>query len=209
LPFHASRRGPGKLSYGHAGEGSIQHLTGIKRLVGTLGIFRCHTAAPGQRSRTSWLDRLIWYCGRNRASARILSEERVLAVTSATRLSATQELPTAGALDLPWHDRDGLHWIARTGRDFEGYHSTDCKVDVHGAEPDAAHSESWGFAVGFTRPVTGPNLSCHDGLHENSGFSISWRCDVCTICAPGMLSERPRSEFPLTPNRAFGRNLCS
>src|SRR5215211_6913762 len=97
---------PGKLSYGHAGVGTIQHLTGE--------LFKSLTATPEIVQ--------VPYRGTGPAIADLISGQvplgvvgvtgqvlelhragkmRVLAVTSPTRLIAAPELPTAAELGFP------------------------------------------------------------------------------------------------------------
>ena len=49
-----AKANPSKLSYGHAGAGSIQHLTGelLKSLAGHLASSTCHIGAPAPWSQT-------------------------------------------------------------------------------------------------------------------------------------------------------------
>ena len=101
-----AKANPGKLSYGHAGVGSIQHLTGelFKSLAGTPGIVQVPyrgtgpvvtdlaggqipMAVPGVTPQVLEFHR----------SGRM----RVLAVTSPTRLVAAPDLPTAAELGFP------------------------------------------------------------------------------------------------------------
>jgi tripartite-type tricarboxylate transporter receptor subunit TctC len=101
-----AKRNPGKLSYGHAGVGSIQHLTGelLKSLAGMPEIVpvpyrgtgplitdivggQVQMGTPGVTGQVIELHR----------SGRI----RVLAVTSPTRLVAAPDLPTAAEQGFP------------------------------------------------------------------------------------------------------------
>jgi tripartite-type tricarboxylate transporter receptor subunit TctC len=101
-----SKANPGKLSYGHAGVGSIQHLTGelFKSLAGTPEIVQVpyrgtgplitdivggqvQMGTPGVTGQVIELHR----------SGKI----RVLAVTSPSRLVAARELPTAAEQGFP------------------------------------------------------------------------------------------------------------
>jgi tripartite-type tricarboxylate transporter receptor subunit TctC len=101
-----ARANPGKLSYGHSGVGSIQHLAGelFKSLAGTPEIVQVPyrgtgpvitdlaggqipMGVPGVTGQVLELHR----------SGRM----RVLAVTSLTRLVAAPELPTAAELGFP------------------------------------------------------------------------------------------------------------
>src|SRR5215207_10810632 len=101
-----AKANPGKLSYGHAGVGSIQHLTGelFKSLAGTPGIVpvpyrgtgpvisdliggQIPIGTPGVTGQLLELHR----------TGRI----RILAVTSPKRLVAAPELPTAAELGFP------------------------------------------------------------------------------------------------------------
>jgi tripartite-type tricarboxylate transporter receptor subunit TctC len=101
-----SNANPGKVSYGHAGVGSIQHLTGelFKSLTGTPGIVpvpykgtgpvvadlvggQIPMAVPGITRQVLEFHR----------SGRL----RILAVTSSQRLVAAPDLPTAAELGFP------------------------------------------------------------------------------------------------------------
>jgi tripartite-type tricarboxylate transporter receptor subunit TctC len=101
-----ARANPGKLSYGHAGVGSIQHLAGelFKRLAGTPEIVpvayrgtgpqitdlvggHIQMGVPGVTGQVFELHRA--------------EKMRVLAVTSPTRLIAAPELPTATEQGFP------------------------------------------------------------------------------------------------------------
>jgi tripartite-type tricarboxylate transporter receptor subunit TctC len=105
LIAHA-KANPGKLSYGHSGTGSIQHLTGelFKSLAGTPDIVhvpyrgtgpviadlvsgQVPIGVPGVTSQVIELHRA--------------GKMRVLAVTGSTRLAAAPELPTAAELGYP------------------------------------------------------------------------------------------------------------
>jgi tripartite-type tricarboxylate transporter receptor subunit TctC len=101
-----AKANPGKLSYGHSGVGSIQHLAGelFKSLTGTPDIVQVPyrgtgpvitdliggqvpMGIPGVTSQVIELHRA--------------GKMRVLAVTSPTRLVAAPELPTAAELGFP------------------------------------------------------------------------------------------------------------
>ena len=97
---------PNELSYGHAGLGSIQHLTGelFKSLAGTPGIVPVPYRGTGPvvtdliggqiPMGTPGVTRQVLDLHR---SGRL----RILAVTSAKRLAAAPELPTAAELGFP------------------------------------------------------------------------------------------------------------
>ena len=97
---------PGKLSYGHAGVGSIQHLTGelFKSLAGTSDI-----APVAYRGTGPLITDLVGghiQMGVPSVTGQVIElhrsgKMRVLAVTSATRLIAAPELPTAAELGFP------------------------------------------------------------------------------------------------------------
>jgi len=101
-----AKANPGKLSYGHAGVGSIQHLTGelFKSLAGTPDIVQVPYRGTGPLITdlvggqvpmgTPGVTRQVIEFHR---SGRV----RVLAVTSATRLVAASELPTMAELGFP------------------------------------------------------------------------------------------------------------
>jgi tripartite-type tricarboxylate transporter receptor subunit TctC len=97
---------PGKLSYGHAGVGSIQHLTGelFKTLTGTSDI-----APVAYRGTGPLITDLVGghiQMGVPGVTGQVIElhrsgKMRVLAVTSPTRLIAAPELPTAAELGFP------------------------------------------------------------------------------------------------------------
>ena len=101
-----AKANPGKLSYGHAGVGTIQHLTGelFKSLVGTPEI----VPVPYRGTGPAIADLIggqvsIGIVG---VTGQVLEfhrsgKMRVLAVTSPTRLIAAPELPTAAELGFP------------------------------------------------------------------------------------------------------------
>jgi tripartite-type tricarboxylate transporter receptor subunit TctC len=101
-----AKANPGKLSYGHAGVGSIQHLTGelFKSLAGTPDIVQVPYRGTGplitdivggqvQMGTPGVTGQVIEF---HRAG-----KMRVLAVTALTRLVAAPELPTAAELGFP------------------------------------------------------------------------------------------------------------
>jgi len=101
-----AKANPGKLSYGHAAVGSIQHLTGelFKSLAGTPDIVQVPYRGTGPLITdlvggqvpmgTPGVTRQVIEFHR---SGRV----RILAVTSATRLVAASELPTMAELGFP------------------------------------------------------------------------------------------------------------
>ena len=100
------RANPGKLSYGHAGVGSIQHLTGelFKSLAGTPGIV--HVPYKGTGPIVTELVGGQIPMGVPGVTAQLLEFHRagrirILAVTSPTRLMAAPDLPTAAELGFP------------------------------------------------------------------------------------------------------------
>ena len=101
-----AKANPGKLSYGHAGVGSIQHLTGelFKSLAGTPDI----APVPYRGTGPLVADLLGGQIqmGTPGVTGQVLEfhragKLRVLAVTSPTRLVAAPELPTAVELGFP------------------------------------------------------------------------------------------------------------
>jgi tripartite-type tricarboxylate transporter receptor subunit TctC len=101
-----AKANPGKLSYGHAGLGSIQHLAGelFKTLAGGLDIVQVPYRGTGPlitdlvggqiQMGTPGVTRQVIEFHRS-------GKMRVLAVTSAARLVAAPELPTAAELGFP------------------------------------------------------------------------------------------------------------
>jgi len=101
-----AKANPGKLSYGHAGVGSIQHLTGelFKSLAGTPGIVDVPYRGTGPLV-TDLIGGQV-PMGVPGVTAQVLEfhrsgKLRILVVTSATRLVAAPELPTAAELGFP------------------------------------------------------------------------------------------------------------
>jgi tripartite-type tricarboxylate transporter receptor subunit TctC len=101
-----AKANPGKLSYGHAGVGTIQHLTGdlIKSLTGTPEIVQVPYRGTGPAIADLISGQVpIGIVG---VTGQVLEfhrsgKMRVLAVTSPTRLIAAPELPTVTELGLP------------------------------------------------------------------------------------------------------------
>jgi tripartite-type tricarboxylate transporter receptor subunit TctC len=101
-----AKANPGKLSYGHAGVGSIQHLTGelFKSLAGTPEIVQVPYRGTGPLI-TDLVGGQV-QLGMPGVTGQLLEfhrsgKMRVLAVTSLTRLIAAPELPTAAELGFP------------------------------------------------------------------------------------------------------------
>jgi tripartite-type tricarboxylate transporter receptor subunit TctC len=101
-----AKANPGKLSYGHAGVGSIQHLTGelFKSLAGTPGIVDVPYRGTGPLV-TDLIGGQV-PMGTPGVTGQVLEfhrsgKLRILAVTSPTRLIAAPELPTAAELGFP------------------------------------------------------------------------------------------------------------
>jgi len=97
---------PGKLSYGHAGVGSIQHLTGelFKSLTGTPGIVQVAYRGTGPVI-TELVGGQI-PMGTPGVTAQVIEfhkagRMRILAVTSPKRLVAAPDVPTAAELGFP------------------------------------------------------------------------------------------------------------
>ena len=101
-----AKANPGKLSYGHSGAGSIQHLAGelFKSLAGTPDIV--HVPYRGTGPVIADLVSGQVPMGVPGVTGQVIEfhrsgKMRVLAVTSATRLAAAPELPTAAELGFP------------------------------------------------------------------------------------------------------------
>lgn len=101
-----AKANPGKLSYGHAGVGTIQHLTGelFKSLAGTPEIVQVPYRGTGPAIADLVGGQVpmgvVGVTGQVLAFHRS-GKMRVLAVTSSKRLSAAPELPTTAELGLP------------------------------------------------------------------------------------------------------------
>jgi tripartite-type tricarboxylate transporter receptor subunit TctC len=101
-----AKANPGKLSYGHAGVGSIQHLTGelFKSLAGTLEIVQVPYRGTGPLITDLVSGQVPM--GTPGVTGQLLEfhrsgKIRILAVTSPTRLIAAPELPTVAELGFP------------------------------------------------------------------------------------------------------------
>jgi tripartite-type tricarboxylate transporter receptor subunit TctC len=101
-----AKANPGKLSYGHSGTGSIQHLTGelFKSLAGTPDIV--HVPYRGTGPVIADLVSGQVPMGVPGVTGQVIEfhragKMRVLAVTGSTRLAAAPELPTAAELGFP------------------------------------------------------------------------------------------------------------
>jgi tripartite-type tricarboxylate transporter receptor subunit TctC len=101
-----AKANPGKLSYGHSGVGSIQHLAGelFKSLAGTPDIV--HVPYRGTGPVITDLVGGQVPIGIPGVTGQVLEfhragKMRVLAVTSPARLSAAPQLPTAAELGMP------------------------------------------------------------------------------------------------------------
>jgi tripartite-type tricarboxylate transporter receptor subunit TctC len=101
-----AKANPGKLSYGHSGVGSIQHLAGelFKSLAGTPEIVQVPYRGTGPVIADLVSGQIP--LGVPGVTGQVLEfhrsgKMRVLAVTSPTRLSAAPELPTAAELGFP------------------------------------------------------------------------------------------------------------
>jgi tripartite-type tricarboxylate transporter receptor subunit TctC len=101
-----AKANPGRLSYGHSGAGSIQHLAGelFKSLAGTPDIV--HVPYRGTGPVIADLVSGQVPIGVPGVTGQVLEfhrsgKMRVLAVTSSTRLVAAPELPTAAELGFP------------------------------------------------------------------------------------------------------------
>jgi tripartite-type tricarboxylate transporter receptor subunit TctC len=101
-----AKANPGKLSYGHAGIGSIQHLAGelFKSLAGTPDIVQVPYRGTGPLITDLVSGQVPM--GTPGVTGQLLEfhrsgKTRILAVTSPTRLVAAPELPTAAELGFP------------------------------------------------------------------------------------------------------------
>jgi tripartite-type tricarboxylate transporter receptor subunit TctC len=101
-----AKASPGKLSYGHAGVGSIQHLAGelFKSLAGTPDIVQVPYRGTGPLITDILAGQV--QMGTPGVTGQVIElhrsgKMRVLAVTSPTRLAAARELPTAAEQGFP------------------------------------------------------------------------------------------------------------
>jgi tripartite-type tricarboxylate transporter receptor subunit TctC len=101
-----AKANPGKLSYGHSGTGSIQHLTGelFKSLAGTPDIVHVPYRGTGPVIAdlvSGQVPMGVPGVTRQVIELHRTGKMRVLAVTGSTRLAAAPELPTAAELGFP------------------------------------------------------------------------------------------------------------
>ena len=101
-----AKANPGKLSYGHAGVGSIQHLTGelLKSLAETPDIVQVPYRGTGPAIADLVSGQVPM--GIVGVTGQVLEfhrsgKMRILAVTNPTRLNVAPELPTAAELGIP------------------------------------------------------------------------------------------------------------
>ena len=101
-----AKASPGKLAYGHAGVGSIQHLTGelFKSLAGTPGVVDVPYRGTGPLVTDLIAGQVPM--GTPGVTGQVLEfhrsgKLRILAVTSPARLVAAPELPTVAELGFP------------------------------------------------------------------------------------------------------------
>ena len=120
-----AKANPGKLSYGHAGVGTIQHLTGelFKSLAGTSDIVQIPYRGTGPAITDLVAGQIpIGIVG---VTGQVLEfhrtgKLRVLAVTSPTHLAAAPELPIAAELGFPGLTVTGsIGLLAPTGTPIE------------------------------------------------------------------------------------------
>jgi tripartite-type tricarboxylate transporter receptor subunit TctC len=120
-----AKASPGKLSYGHAGVGTIQHLTGelFKSITGTSDIVQIPYRGTGPAITDLVAGQIpVGIVG---ITGQVLEfhrtgKLRVLAVTSPTHLTAAPELPTAGELGYPGMTVTGsIGLLAPTGTPAE------------------------------------------------------------------------------------------
>jgi len=120
-----AKANPGKLSYGHAGVGTIQHLTGelFKSLTGTSDIVQVPYRGTGPVIADLIAGQIPM--GVVGVTGQVLEfhrtgKLRVLAVTSPTHLTAAPELPIAGELGFPGLTVTGsIGLLAPTGTPIE------------------------------------------------------------------------------------------
>ena len=120
-----AKANPGKLSYGHAGVGTIQHLTGelFKSLTGTSDIVQVPYRGTGPAIADLVAGQIP--LGILGVTGQVLElhrtgKMRVLAVTSPARLTAAPELPIAAELGFPGLTVTGsIGLLAPTGTPIE------------------------------------------------------------------------------------------
>jgi tripartite-type tricarboxylate transporter receptor subunit TctC len=129
-----AKANPGKLSYGHSGVGTLNHLTGelFKSLTNTPEIVPVPYRGAGPVIAdliSGQIPMVVVGIGAQMLEFHRAGKMRILAVTSPTRLVSAPDLPTVP----PRPHRGGLHWAARSGRDTDGNRRADCGSDAYSA----------------------------------------------------------------------------
>jgi tripartite-type tricarboxylate transporter receptor subunit TctC len=132
-----AKANPQKLSYGHAGVGTIQHLTGelFKSLTGTAEIVQVPYRGTGPAIADLVSGQVPM--GVVGVTGQVLEfhrtgKMRVLAVTSPKRLTAAPELPTAAELGFPGMTVTGSVGLLAPAGTPNRIHRTDCAGVTHG-----------------------------------------------------------------------------
>ena len=113
---------PGTVSYGHAGVGSIQHLTGelLKSQTGMREMIQVPYRGTGPVITDVISGQIpVGILG---ITGQVLElhragKLRIIAVTSSKRLASAPDVPTAVEAGCGRHDRNGVHWAAGTSWD--------------------------------------------------------------------------------------------
>ena len=133
-----AKANPGKLSYGHAGIGTIQHLTGelFKSLTKTPEIVQVPYRGTGPAIADLVGGQIPM--GIVGVTGQVLElhrsdKMRVLAVTGPTLSYRCSQSSNDGRIGLPGNDRERVDWIAGTGRDASQHYRTDCASNASGS----------------------------------------------------------------------------
>jgi tripartite-type tricarboxylate transporter receptor subunit TctC len=119
-----AKSNPGKISFGHAGIGSTNHLTGelLKSLTGTPDIVQVPYRGAGPAIQDVVGGQLPMVIAA--ANAQLLElhrsgQLRILAATSQARPIAAPEIPTVAEEGLPGLTKQGLHRTACPSRNLK------------------------------------------------------------------------------------------
>jgi tripartite-type tricarboxylate transporter receptor subunit TctC len=133
-----AKTNPGKLSYGHAGMGSTNHLTGelFKMLAGTPEIVQVPYRGMGPAMTDLISGQLAMAVPA--VTGQVLEfhrsgKMRVLAVTSPKRLTGAPELPTAAEAGLPGLVVTASLGLLTPAGNTESDHRANCTGDADGA----------------------------------------------------------------------------
>ena len=169
-----AKANPGKLSYGHAGVGSIQHLTGelFKSLAETPDIVQVPYRGTGPAIADLVSGQVpMGIVGVTGAMLEFhrSGKTRIVAVTNPTRLSVAPELPTAAEQGLPRANRDRYDRAARAGENAELDRGTDRARDARGGRRP-------GVSTGVGRRGDRAHARTRRLKNSDTRWRPTWRC---------------------------------